>query len=181
MLWLCQTKFLTIASFGHFIALVFEMYLSIEALSLWAYIRLTRHDLSVFEMTCYLAMPVTYLPCWRTPRVWGCADLHSPPRAELTCIDIVDLFLDVGLNIDVGGVLGWLLVVVLFAPIRGGSLGICFVCWMMLRHCTVALVYSNHPRAAAASSYLAIIFGRIASSVPWFLRSTVEPMQHPHW
>ena len=80
----------------------------------------------------------------------------------------------------VGGVLGWLLVVVLFAPIRGGSLGICFVCWMLLRHCTEALVYSNHPRAAAASSYLAIIFGRIASGVPWFLRSTAEPMQHPH-
>ena len=78
------------------------------------------------------------------------------------------------------GVLGWLLVVVLFAPIRGGSLGICFVCWMLLRHCTEALVYSNHPRAAAASSYLAIIFGRIASGVPWFLRSTAEPMQHPH-
>ena len=78
------------------------------------------------------------------------------------------------------GVLGWLLVVVLFAPIRGGSLGICFVCWMLLRHSTEALVYSNHPRAAAASSYLAIIFGRIASGVPWFLRSTAEPMQHPH-
>ena len=49
-----------------------------------------------------------------------------------------------------------------------------------VRHCTEALVYSNHPRAAAASSYLAIIFGRIASGVPWFLRSTAEPMQHPH-
>ena len=37
-----------------------------------------------------------------------------------------------------------------------------------------------HPRAAAASSYLAIIFRRIASGLPWFLRSTAEPMQHPH-
>ena len=34
-------------------------------------------------------------------------------------------------------------------------------------HCTEALVYSNHPRAAAASSYLAIIFEPIASGVPW--------------
>ena len=42
------------------------------------------------------------------------------------------------------------------------------------------LLYSNHPRAAAASSYLAIIFGQIASGVPWFLHSTAEPMQHPH-
>ena len=33
-------------------------------------------------------------------------------------------------------------------------------------HGTEALVYSNHPREAAASSYLAIIFGRIASGVP---------------
>ena len=40
-----------------------------------------------------------------------------------------------------------------------------------VRHCTEALVYSNHPRAAAASSYLAIIFRRIASGVPCFLRS----------
>ena len=29
------------------------------------------------------------------------------------------------------GVLGWLLVVVLFAPIQGGSLGICFVSCML--------------------------------------------------
>ena len=78
------------------------------------------------------------------------------------------------------GVLGWLLVVILFAPIRGGSLGICFVCYMLYTALSEALIYSNHPRAAAASSYLAIIFGRIASGVPWFLRSTAEPMQHPH-
>ena len=43
-----------------------------------------------------------------------------------------------------------------------------------------ALVFSNHPREAAASSYLATIFGRIASGVPWFLRLTAELMQHPH-
>ena len=35
-----------------------------------------------------------------------------------------------------------------------------------VRHGTEALVYSNHPREAAASSYLAIIFGRIASGTP---------------
>ena len=50
-----------------------------------------------------------------------------------------------------------------------------------VRHFTEALVYNNHPRAAAAaSSCLVIIFRRIASSVPWFLRSTAEQMQHPH-
>ena len=43
-------------------------------------------------------------------------------------------------------------------------------------HGTEALVYSNHPREVAASSYLAIIFGRIASGIPWFLRSTVVLM-----
>ena len=33
-------------------------------------------------------------------------------------------------------------------------------------HGTEALVYSNHPRAAAASSYLAIIFGPIVVAYP---------------
>ena len=47
-------------------------------------------------------------------------------------------------------------------------------------HCTEALVYSNHPREAVASSYLAIIFRRIASGVPWFLRSTAVLMQLSH-
>ena len=47
-------------------------------------------------------------------------------------------------------------------------------------HGTEALVYNNHSREAAASSHLVIIFGRIASDVPWFLRSTAEQMQHPH-
>ena len=35
-----------------------------------------------------------------------------------------------------------------------------------IRHGTKAQVYSNHPREASASSYLTIIFGRIASGVP---------------
>ena len=43
-----------------------------------------------------------------------------------------------------------------------------------------ALVYSNHPRKAAASSNLAKIFGRIASGIPWFLRSTAVLMQLSH-
>ena len=47
-------------------------------------------------------------------------------------------------------------------------------------HGTKALVYSNHPREAAAFLYLAIIFGRIASGVPWFLRSTAVLMQLSH-
>ena len=46
-----------------------------------------------------------------------------------------------------------------------------------VRHRRDALVYSNHPKKAAASSYLAIIFGRIANGLPWFLRSTAVPMQ----
>ena len=46
-----------------------------------------------------------------------------------------------------------------------------------VRHGTEIPVYNNHLREAAASSHLAIIFGRIASGVPWFLRSTAVPMQ----
>ena len=49
-----------------------------------------------------------------------------------------------------------------------------------VRNGTEALVYSNHPRKTAASSYLAIIFGRIASGIPWFLRSTAVPVQLSH-
>ena len=48
-----------------------------------------------------------------------------------------------------------------------------------VRHSTEALVYSNHSRGPAASSYLAIIFGQIASGLPLFLRSTVEPIAAP--
>ena len=44
-------------------------------------------------------------------------------------------------------------------------------------HGTEALVYSSHLREAEVFSYLAIIFGRIASSVPWFFRSTAVPMR----
>ena len=47
-------------------------------------------------------------------------------------------------------------------------------------HGTETLVYINHPREAAASFYLAIIFGRIASGIPWFLRSTAVQMQLSH-
>ena len=47
-------------------------------------------------------------------------------------------------------------------------------------HGIEALVYNNHPREAAASSYLAIILGRMASGVPWFLRSTAVLMQLLH-
>ena len=46
-----------------------------------------------------------------------------------------------------------------------------------VQHGTEPLVYSNHPRGAAASSYLAIIFEQITSGVPWFLHSTAVPMQ----
>ena len=42
-----------------------------------------------------------------------------------------------------------------------------------LLHATEALVYSSHPWEAAAFSYLTIIFGRIASGVPWFLCLTL--------
>ena len=47
-------------------------------------------------------------------------------------------------------------------------------------HGTEALVYSNHLMEAAASSNMAIIFGRIASGVPWFFHSTAVLMQLSH-
>ena len=50
------------------------------------------------------------------------------------------------------------------------------VVYSVVRHGSEALVYINHPREAAASSYLAIIFTQIASEIPWFLRSTADPV-----
>ena len=46
-----------------------------------------------------------------------------------------------------------------------------------LLHGMEALVYSNYPREAAAST---LIFRRIASGVHWFLCSTAVPMQLRH-
>ena len=47
-------------------------------------------------------------------------------------------------------------------------------------HGTEALVYSNYPREATASTCLAIIFWPIASGIPWFFLSTAVPMQLLH-
>ena len=47
------------------------------------------------------------------------------------------------------------------------------------RHGLIAPVYNDYLREAAASTCLALILGRIASGVPWFLHSTVVPMQLP--
>ena len=67
-----------------------------------------------------------------------------------------------------------MLVVVLFVPIPGWLIG----WYTAIRHGMEALVYSNHP--AVASSYLAIIFGRIASGIPWYRRSIAVQMQLSH-
>ena len=67
-----------------------------------------------------------------------------------------------------------------FCPHPGRVIRDLFRQLIAVRHGTEALLYSNHPRKAAASSYLAIIFGRIASCVPWFLRSAAVLMQLSH-
>ena len=56
-----------------------------------------------------------------------------------------------------------------FRPHPGRVIRDLFRLLNVAKHCTEALVYSNHPREAAAFSYLAIIFGRIASDVLWSL------------
>ena len=47
------------------------------------------------------------------------------------------------------------------------------------RHGLIAPVYNDYLREVAASTCLALKLGRIASGVPWFLHSTVVPMQLP--
>ena len=46
-------------------------------------------------------------------------------------------------------------------------------------HCTEAMVCSVYPNQAAASACVAIIFGQIASRIPWFLHSKAVSMQLP--
>ena len=67
--------------FRPFCSFNFEMYLYIEALSLRAYIRLTRHDLSVFKMTCCLAMPVICLLVDAHPAS-ECVRIFTPRRKQ---------------------------------------------------------------------------------------------------
>ena len=59
-----------------------------------------------------------------------------------------------------------------FRPHPGRFIRNLFRLLYAVQHGTEALVYINHPRDAAASLYMAIIFGRIASGVPLFLHST---------
>ena len=63
-----------------------------------------------------------------------------------------------------------------FHPHLGGVIGDRFLLLHVVRHGMEALVYSEYAREAAASTCLAIIFGRIASGVLWLLRSTAIPM-----
>ena len=78
------------------------------------------------------------------------------------------------------GVLEWLLVVALFAPQQGRAIKDMLRLLRAVRHGTEALIYSTYLNKAAASTSLAIIFGQVASDVPWLLCSTVVPMHLPH-
>ena len=55
-----------------------------------------------------------------------------------------------------------------FRPLQGRVIWDLFRQSHAVRHATEGLVYSNHTKEAADSSYLAIIFERIVSGVPCF-------------
>ena len=75
-----------------------------------------------------------------------------------------------GMFLD-SGVLGWSLVVVLSAPIWGGSLGICSVCWML---CT-ALYESTNLQQSSKGSCSLLIFGyNLRADCQW--RTLVPPL-----
>ena len=81
------------------------------------------------------------------------------------------------------GALGWMLVVVLSTPPPprlGRVISDLFRLLHVVRYGTEALVYRNYPRESVDSKCLAIIFGRIASDVPWLLHSTAGPMKFLH-
>ena len=58
----------------------------------------------------------------------------------------------------------------------GGVIGDLFRLLHAVLHGTEAPVYIKYPREAAASTLASIIFGVIASRIPWFLRSTAVRM-----
>ena len=69
------------------------------------------------------------------------------------------------------GVLGWLLVVVLFAPIWGGSLGICFVCWML---CTALYGSTSLQQSSKGSCSLLVSGYNLRADCQW--RTLVPPL-----
>ena len=69
------------------------------------------------------------------------------------------------------GVLGWLLVVVLFAPIRGGSLGICFICWML---CTALYGSTSLQQSSKGSCSLLVSGYNLRADCQW--RTLVLPL-----
>ena len=69
------------------------------------------------------------------------------------------------------GVLGWLLVVVLFTAIWGGSLGFCSVCWML---CT-ALYGSTSLQQSSKGSCILLVSGyNLRADCQW--RTLVPPL-----
>ena len=74
-------------------------------------------------------------------------------------------------NIWGTGVLGWLLVVVLFAPIWGGSLGICSVCWML---CTALYGSTSLQQSSKGSCSLLVSGYNLRADCQW--RTLVPPL-----
>ena len=69
------------------------------------------------------------------------------------------------------GILGWLLVVVLFAHIRGGSLGICFVCWML---CTALYGSTSLQQSSKGSCSLLVSGYNLRADCQW--RTLAPPL-----
>ena len=105
---------------------------------------------------------------------------HCCFNASPTSATLAQLQTNIGGVYNVLGGTGMIASSTTFRPHPGRVIRDLFRLLNAVLHCTKVLVYSNHQREAAASSYLAIIFRRYASGVPWFLRLTTEPMQHTH-
>ena len=63
-----------------------------------------------------------------------------------------------------------------FCPNPGYVIRDLFRLLLVVWQCMEALVYSDHPREAAAFTRLAIIFRQIPCVVPWLLRSAAVPL-----
>ena len=116
----------------------------------------------------------TGVPCW----LWS-VFIKSCSTSSATCTCIITSQACLHL-LTSRGVLGWLLVVVLFAPIWGGSLGICSVCWML---CTALYGSTSLQQSSKGSCSLLVSGHNLRAECQWCTLvppSTAEPMQHPH-
>ena len=122
-----------------------------------------------------IEIDISYLPLYKVPdRPTSLSSMNLPLSfSASTSRELLSQFSTcIGWKwLEVGGVLGWLLVVVLFAPIWGGSLGICSVCWML---CTALYGSTSLQQSSKGSCSLLVSGYNLRADCQW--RTLVPPL-----